>query len=103
MEPAKVQLTARYRASAGSPRRVSSSTVRTSSVTSTPAVRPTLSRFTARSPPLAGVQHHAEGQGDPAVDVALGIAAEIEHVAIEDRELAVELTEHRAVAAAVQV
>src|SRR6059036_1662403 len=49
-----------------------------------------------RSAALAGVEHHAEGQCDTPVQAVLGIAGQVEDVAVEDGELPVELTEHHA-------
>src|SRR5262245_26602502 len=52
---------------------------------------------TVTPPPLTtfrGVEHDAERERDAAVEMALGIAGEVEDVAVEDRELAVELAEH---------
>src|SRR5947207_2211155 len=42
---------------------------------------------------LAGVEHDAGRERDPAVEHALGIFPEIEHVAVEQRELAIELAD----------
>src|SRR5436190_591874 len=46
---------------------------------------------------LARVEHDAGGEGQAAIERALGVRGEVEHVAIEQRELAVELAEHLAV------
>ena len=42
---------------------------------------------------LAGVQHHPEGDGHPPVEGARGVGREVEHVAVQQGELPVELAE----------
>src|SRR5262245_21781417 len=57
----------------------------------------------AASPALARVEHYAERQRDATVEVTLGVAGEVQRVAVEQRELAVELAERRPGEGAVRV
>src|SRR5438093_838993 len=47
----------------------------------------------AMSAALAGIEHDAQGHGDAPVERAPWICRQVEHVAVEQRELAVELAE----------
>src|SRR5882762_1387183 len=45
------------------------------------------------SAPLPGIEHDAEGHGDPPIERARRVGGEVEHVAVQQRELPVELAE----------
>src|SRR5262249_15565727 len=52
---------------------------------------------------LTGVEHHAEGERDASIQSLLVIAAEVEDVPVENGELPIELAEHDAGAAVVEI